>query len=123
MSLKKFVTALTAVSLAAAPTVGAAQAAAPVAPAEETVEGSQLRGDSGIGQVLPLFVILAIVLLSSRTATAPIRPSRPDRATGKRMAAPCGRYFFICFTVLPRPQEPRIMQRGNDLPFAGSDMR
>ena len=54
--------ALAAVSLATAPTVAAAQSAAPLAPAEETVEGSQL-GDSGVGQVLPLFVIIAIVML------------------------------------------------------------
>lgn len=62
MSLKKFVTAMAAVSLATAPTMAAAQATAPLAPAGETVEGSQL-GDSGVGQILPLFVIAAIVLI------------------------------------------------------------
>ena len=64
MSLKKLATALAAVSLAVAPTMAAAQATAPLAPAGETVEGSQLgEDDSGIGQILPLFVIAAIVLI------------------------------------------------------------
>lgn len=62
MSLKKLVTAMAAVSLITAPTMAVGQTAAPLAPAEETVEGSQL-GDSGVGQILPLFVIAAIVLL------------------------------------------------------------
>jgi hypothetical protein len=55
----KFVSALAAVALMAAPTIAAAQSAAP-APAQESVEGSEL---SGAGQVLPLFIIIAIVLL------------------------------------------------------------
>jgi hypothetical protein len=60
MSLKNIVTALAAVSLATAPAMAAAQPA----PAQETVEGSQLgEDDSGVGQILPLFVIAAIVLL------------------------------------------------------------
>lgn len=62
MALKKIVTALAAVSLATAPTLAAAQTTAPLAPADETVEGSQL-GDSGVGQILPIFVIIAIVML------------------------------------------------------------
>lgn len=78
MSLKKFVTALTAMSLAAAPTVASAQVAAP-APAEETVEGSQL-GESGVGQVLPVFVIIAIVLL--------IREIVKDRDLGEPPISP-----------------------------------
>jgi hypothetical protein len=58
----KFVSALAAVALTAAPTIAAAQSAAP-APAQESVEGSELRGGGGVGQVLPLFIIIAIVLL------------------------------------------------------------
>jgi|GEM_PF-3190440 len=62
MSLKKFVAATAAVSLATAPAMAVAQSTAPLAPAEETVEGNQL-GESGVGQILPVFVIVAIVLL------------------------------------------------------------
>lgn len=58
----KFVSALAAVALMAAPTIAAAQSVAP-APAPESLEGSELRDSGGVGQVLPLFVIIAIVLL------------------------------------------------------------
>lgn len=58
----KIMSAFVAASLVAAPTVAAAQSAAqPLAPASENVEGSEMRG--GVGQVLPLFAIIAIVLL------------------------------------------------------------
>jgi len=57
----KLMSAFVAASLVAAPTVAAAQSAAPLAPASENVEGSEMRG--GVGQVLPVFVIIAIVLL------------------------------------------------------------
>jgi hypothetical protein len=61
MSLKKFVTALTAVSLAVAPTMASAQIEAPEADRAESDDGD--GGGSGIGQVLPIFVIAAIVFL------------------------------------------------------------
>jgi hypothetical protein len=54
---KKVVTAASAVALMAAPTVAAAQSA-PVEPASETVEGSELRG----GFIIPLIAIVAIIL-------------------------------------------------------------
>ena len=57
MVFKKVVTAASAVALMAAPTVAAAQTAAP-APASETVEGSELRG----GFIIPLIAIVAIIL-------------------------------------------------------------
>lgn len=60
----KIVSALAAVALTAAPTIAAAQTAAAPAPAEETVEGSALRGEGGgVGQILPLLAIVAIVFL------------------------------------------------------------
>jgi hypothetical protein len=54
---KKVVTAASALALMAAPTVAAAQSA-PVEPAGETVEGSELRG----GFIIPLIAIVAIIL-------------------------------------------------------------
>jgi hypothetical protein len=62
MLVRKIVTGLTAAALVAAPTMAVAQSAAPeIAPAGESVEGSELRGGGGIGQVFPLFLIAAIV--------------------------------------------------------------
>lgn len=57
MVFKKVVTAASAVALMAAPTVAAAQTTA-VEPANETVEGSELRG----GFIIPLIAIVAIIL-------------------------------------------------------------
>ncbi len=57
MVFKKVVTATCAVALMAAPTVAAAQGA-PVEPASESVEGSELRG----GFIIPLIAIIAIIL-------------------------------------------------------------
>lgn len=61
MSSKKFISALAAAALVAAPTVAAAQ----MSPAPETVEGSELRDseNGGVGQILPLLAIIAIVFL------------------------------------------------------------
>ena len=59
MSLKKFVTALAAVSLAVTPTVATAQ----VEPPPPDVESDGDEDRSGIGQILPLFIIAAIVLI------------------------------------------------------------
>jgi hypothetical protein len=59
MSSKRIVSALAAVALVAAPTIAAAQ----VAPAPETVEGSELRGEGGVGQILPILAIIAIIFL------------------------------------------------------------
>ena len=57
MVLKKVLTAASAVALMSASTVAAAQSA-PVQPAEESVEGSELRG----GFIIPLIAIVAIIL-------------------------------------------------------------
>jgi H+/gluconate symporter-like permease len=54
---KKVITAAAAVAMMAGSTVAAAQTAA-VAPANETVEGSELRG----GFIIPLVAIVAIIL-------------------------------------------------------------
>ena len=58
MVFRKVVTAASALALVAAPTVAVAQTAAPVEPASETVEGSELRG----GFIIPLIAIIAIIL-------------------------------------------------------------
>ena len=60
MVFKGFIAAATAVALSVAPTVAAAQTVAPLemAPAAESVEGSELRG----GFVIPVIVIVAILL-------------------------------------------------------------
>jgi len=78
MSSRKFVSAFAAVALIAAPTMAAAQSVqAPLAPAAETVEGSEMRdGDSGVGQLLPLIIIIALVFL--------IREIVKDRDIGER---------------------------------------
>jgi hypothetical protein len=59
---KGFIAAATAVAMSASAAVAApsqtVQAAAQVAPAEETVEGSELRG----GFIIPLLAIVAIIL-------------------------------------------------------------
>lgn len=64
MLVRKIVTGLTAAALVAAPTMVAAQTAAPeLAPAGESVEGSELDGDTGgIGTIFPIVLIAAIVL-------------------------------------------------------------
>jgi hypothetical protein len=54
---KKVITATCAAALMAAPTVAAAQSA-PIEPASESVDGSQLRG----GFIIPLIAIVAIIL-------------------------------------------------------------
>jgi hypothetical protein len=61
---KGFIAAVTAVALSATPTMAAASSAAAaarptqVAPAEENVEGSELRG----GWIIPLIALIAIIL-------------------------------------------------------------
>ena len=57
MVFKKAITAVSAVALLATPTIAAAQTA-PVEPASESVEGSELRG----GFVIPLIALIAIIL-------------------------------------------------------------
>ena len=57
MVFKKVVTATATVALMAAPTVAVAQSA-PIEPAGESVEGSELRG----GFIIPLIAIIAIIL-------------------------------------------------------------
>ena len=64
MALKKLVASVAALALATAPTMALAQSTAPapatheVAPADETVEGSQLRG----GFIIPLIALIAVIL-------------------------------------------------------------
>jgi hypothetical protein len=53
----KVITAAATVALMAAPTVAAAQSA-PIEPASESVEGSELRG----GFIIPLIALVAIIL-------------------------------------------------------------
>ena len=53
----KVITAAATVALMAAPTVAAAQSA-PIEPAGESVEGSELRG----GFIIPLIALIAIIL-------------------------------------------------------------
>ena len=56
MIFKKLITATSAVALIAAPVVATAQA--PLEPASEQVEGSELRG----GFIIPLIALIAIIL-------------------------------------------------------------
>jgi glycerol uptake facilitator-like aquaporin len=59
VGFKGLVAATAAVALMTAPTVAAAQSAAEVAPASESVDsGSELRG----GFIIPLIAIVAIIL-------------------------------------------------------------
>ena len=81
MAYRKIVAALAAAALVAAPTMGVAQTAAQApAPAAETVDGSELRGGNGFGQVLPLLFIIALVLL--------IREIVKDRDVGDDAISP-----------------------------------
>lgn len=57
MVFKKAITAVSAVAMMATSTIAAAQAA-PVEPATETVQGSELRG----GFIIPLIALIAIIL-------------------------------------------------------------
>ena len=63
--MKKLLPAIAAAALTVSPTLAVAQSAtiapAQLAPAEETVEGSELRGLRG-GFIIPLLAIAAIVL-------------------------------------------------------------
>ena len=58
MVFKKVVTAVSAIALIASPTIAVAQTAAPIEPATESVEGSELRG----GFIIPLIALIAIIL-------------------------------------------------------------
>ena len=58
MVFRKVITAASAVALIAAPTIAVAQTAAPIEPASESVEGSELRG----GFIIPLIALIAIIL-------------------------------------------------------------
>ena len=59
MGFKGLVTAAAAVALMTAPTVAAAQSAAEVAPATESIDsGSELRG----GFIIPLIALVAVIL-------------------------------------------------------------
>ena len=57
MVFKKVVTAASAVALIVSPTMAVAQTA-PLEPASESVEGSELRG----GFIIPLIALIAIIL-------------------------------------------------------------
>ena len=62
MGFKGIIAATTSVALMAAPTMAAAQTAAPatteIAPAGENVAGSELRG----GFIIPIIALIAIIL-------------------------------------------------------------
>ena len=58
MGFKGLIAATAAVALMTAPTVAAAQSAPEVAPASESVSGSELRG----GFVIPLIALIAVIL-------------------------------------------------------------
>ena len=64
MVFKRFIAAVSAVALSATPAVAAASSAAAasratqVAPEDESVEGSELRG----GFIIPLIALIAIIL-------------------------------------------------------------
>jgi hypothetical protein len=64
VAFKKLIAAAASVALLTAPTMAVAQRAAPapatqaIAPADETVEGSELRG----GFVIPLIALIAVIL-------------------------------------------------------------
>jgi hypothetical protein len=58
VAFKKFMTAASAIAMVVAPTMASAQSAPAVAPATETVEGSELRG----GFIIPLIALVAIIL-------------------------------------------------------------
>lgn len=73
MVFKKAITAVSAVALLAAPTIAAAQTA-PVEPATESVEGSELRG----GFIIPLIALVAIILgILAATQDDGDRPTSP----------------------------------------------
>lgn len=57
MVAKKVLAAITAASMIISPTMAVAQAA-PIQPASESVEGSELRG----GFIIPLIALIAIIL-------------------------------------------------------------
>ena len=63
MAFRKLVAAAASVALMTTPTMALAQSSAPaatheVAPADESVEGSQLRG----GFIIPLIALIAVIL-------------------------------------------------------------
>lgn len=57
--MKQRTAAFAALALVAAPAAAAPQ---PIAPASETVEGSELRGRSAVYWVLPALIIVALLL-------------------------------------------------------------
>ncbi|HYG47292.1 MAG TPA: hypothetical protein VD846_05045 [Allosphingosinicella sp.] len=58
MRFRSILAAIAAASMTAAPVAAAPAPAPEVAPAEETVEGEQIRG----GYLLPLAIIIAIII-------------------------------------------------------------
>ena len=75
MALKKIMAAAAALSLAAAPTAVSAQAAAPseIAPATETVEGSEARGGNYLGLIVS-FVLVVIIYFIAKQDDGPDSP-------------------------------------------------
>lgn len=63
MAFKGLINAAAALSLVAAPTVAAAQTApaGTMTAAQESVDGSELRGRRG-GFIIPLFALIAVIL-------------------------------------------------------------
>ena len=73
MIKRSILSALAAASIVAAPTAALAQSAPQIAPAEETVEGSELRGGFVLpGIVIVAFIIGLVLVLSEDESTDPI---------------------------------------------------
>ena len=75
MRFKNIMAAAAALSLAAAPTAVSAQAAAPseIAPAAETVEGSEARGGNYLGLIVS-FVLVVIIYFIAKQDDGPDSP-------------------------------------------------
>ncbi len=76
MVFKGLVAAATAVALSAAPTVAAAQMITPtqLAPADESVDGSELRGGFIIPGLAIILIIIAIVIIVEDEDDLPTSP-------------------------------------------------
>ncbi len=76
MVFKGIVAAATAVALSVAPTVAAAQLVAPteLAPAAESVDGSELRGGFIIPGLALIFIIIGIIIAVEDEDDLPTSP-------------------------------------------------
>ena len=69
--MKQLTAALAALVLAAAPAAAAPQ---PIAPAAETVHGSELNGGNAIYYILPALIILVILLAMTAGGDTDAKP-------------------------------------------------